>query len=79
MNDIADTKNVDTDQNLYMIFGCRPQVGVPAKSTIAKNYTECVKQYVKEHGGLLKLPDAVDKIFKRDYEKNSTERREVTK
>jgi hypothetical protein len=80
---LGDSNNEDkvnlTDQNLYVTFGCPPLVGVPAKSTIVKNYITCVNQYLNKTGGVLELPAALDFKFKAKFEKSSTERREVTK
>lgn len=54
-----------------MIFGCPPQTGVPAKSTIVKSVIECVSEHLAENGGVLLLPEAFLPKFKRDYEKSS--------
>ena len=51
--DAVDTKKVSDYQNLYIIFGCPPRIGVPAKSTMVKSFTECVKQHLKKTGGVL--------------------------
>lgn len=77
--DDADNQKSLTDQNLFIVFGCPPLVGVPAKSTVAKNYIECVSQYLDQTGGVLELPAALDCRFKANFEKASTERREITK
>lgn len=79
LGDYADDMKNLTDQNLYITFGCPPLVGVPARSTIVKSYTECLTQYLNQTGGVLELPGALDFKFKAKYEKSSTERRDVTK
>ena len=78
IGDTDDKKNL-TDQNLFVVFGCPPLVGVPAKSTIVKSYIDCVTDYLNKTGGVLELPAALDFRFKAKFEKSSTERREVTK
>jgi hypothetical protein len=52
---------------------------VPQKSTIVKNYITCIKDYLNQSGGVLCLPEALDFRFKAKFEKNSTERRDITK
>ena len=78
IGDTDDRKNL-TDQNLCVVFGCPPLLGVPAKSTIVKSYIECVTDYLNKTGGILELPAALDFRFKKHFEKSSSERREVTK
>jgi len=75
----ADQSTNLTDQNLLITFGCTPLTGVPDKSTIVNSYTECIKEYLIKTGGVLELPAALDFRFKAQFEKTSTERREVTK
>ncbi len=74
-----DNKAALTDQNYFVTFGCPPLVGVPAKSSIVKSYTQCVKEHLVKTGGVLEIPGALDMKFKAKFEKNSTERRDVTK
>jgi hypothetical protein len=54
-------------------------VGVPAKSTLVQSYTSCVMTDLVKTGGVLEIPGALDMKFKAKFEKNSTERREITK
>ena len=73
-----DDSKILTEQNLFIVFGCPPQTGVPAKSSIVRSVIDCVAQHLHSTGGILELPTAFDYKFKQKFEKASTERREVT-
>ncbi len=64
-----DDKKNDSFQNLFILFGCPPLTGVPAKSTIVKSVIECVQQHLDSTGGVLELPAAFDMKFKKNFEK----------
>ena len=38
---------------MYVTFGCSPNEGVRAESTLAKGYSQCVIDFVKKNAGVL--------------------------
>ena len=51
------------NQNFFVLFGCAPEKGVPAKSNIVDQFTKCLLDHLNKRGGVLNIVEAL-KYFK---------------
>ena len=59
-----------------MTYGCPPRDTISEKSIIVEKYSQCVNDYLKESGGVFKIPDSLG-LLKAKYITESSERREM--
>jgi hypothetical protein len=43
-------------------YGCQPGYGVNLNSVLAVGYSKCLIEFISNHGGVLEMPDALQKL-----------------
>lgn len=72
----GDQEEDQPGSDFYCTFGCPPESGVKAKSTLVESYTDCVYDALEECGGVLTITSALE--FLKGREPKSESRNNTT-